>query len=258
MKISVVTVVRNAAATIEDTLRSVVSQDHPDVEHIVVDGASVDGTLEVLNRYRPHLAQLVSEPDSGIYAAMNKGWRLARGEVIGFLNADDIYAHSGVLAKIQTALADSTLDACYADLVYVRRQDVTRMVRYWTSQPFRPGLFEYGWLPAHPTFFVRRHVYERYGGFDERYRIQSDFEIALRFLEIHRINSVYVPEILVCMRMGGITNRSLRTILKGNLESYQACRAHGLSVTPWFFVRKWAMRAPQFVRRPRVGQTPAP
>ncbi|MDH3282223.1 MAG: glycosyltransferase, partial [Gammaproteobacteria bacterium] len=156
MKISVVTVVRDAVTTIEDTLKSVISQDHPDVEHIIVDGASTDGTREVLDRYRSHVAQLVSEPDSGIYAAMNKGLRLAGGEVIGFLNADDVYAHAGVLTIIERVLADPELDACYADLVYVRRRDITQTIRYWTSQPFRPGLFEHGWLPAHPTFFVRR------------------------------------------------------------------------------------------------------
>ncbi len=250
VKISVITVVRNAAGTIEETLHSVITQSYPDIEHIVIDGASDDGTRDVLARYERNLACLVSEPDGGIYAAMNKGLARARGDIVGFLNADDMYSHPGVLSQVASVMTDCGRDACYADLVYVNRRDPGRTVRYWTSEPYRRGLCVRGWLPAHPTFFVRRELYERYGGFDERYAIQSDFEMALRLLEIHGINSVYVPEIWVRMRMGGVTNRSLRTVIQGNLESYRACREHGLPVTPLFFLQKWSMRIPQFLRRP--------
>ncbi len=250
MKISVVTVVFNGADTIEDTLRSVAGQTHDDVEHIVIDGASSDSTMEIVNRYRDHLAVVVSEPDRGLYDAMNKGIARATGEVVGTLNADDVYAHADVLRKVATVFADPKVDACYADLVYVARNSPEKVVRYWTSQSFQPGLFRRGWLPAHPTFFVRRSVYQRYGTFDLDYRIQSDFELTMRLLEVHRIRSVYVPEIFVRMRMGGTTNRSLANIIRGNLESYRACRKHGLAVTPWFFVTKILSRLPQFVSRP--------
>jgi len=250
MKITVVTVARNAADTIGDTLRSVAGQTHPDVEHLVVDGASTDGTLDVVEREGGHVARVVSEPDSGLYDAMNKGIALASGEVVGTLNADDMYMHERVLARVASVFENEAVQACYGDLIYVDRRDTNRIVRYWTSQAYAPGLFERGWIPAHPTFFVRRAVYERYGAFDLKYRIQSDFELTLRLLRVHGIRSVYIPEILVRMRMGGTTNRRLINVVRGNLESYRAAKRHGLPVTPWFFVMKIASRVPQFFRRP--------
>lgn len=250
MKISVITVARNAEQTIADTLASVQSQRFDDIEHIVIDGASRDRTLAIVDEYRSHLAQVCSEPDRGIYDAMNKGIGLATGEVVGTLNADDVYQNEAILARVAEIFADPGVDACHADLVYVDRADTRRIVRYWTSCEFRPGLFLRGWIPAHPTFFVRREIYERYGTFDLNYRFQSDFELTMRLLEIHRIRSRYVPEVFVRMRMGGVTNNSLGNIIRGNLESYRACKAHGLSVTPWFFVRKISSRIPQFFRRP--------
>ncbi len=249
MKLSVITVARNAAATISDTLRSVAEQSHPHVEHIVIDGASTDDTLQIVRGFS-HIAQLVSESDSGLYHAMNKGIRMATGEVIGILNADDVYAHADVLTSIANTFEDPDIDVSYGDLVYVERDHPDRVVRYWQSKPFSPGLFRRGWLPAHPTFFVRHSVYEKYGGFDLSYRIQSDFELTMRLLEIHRVPSRYLPEILVRMRMGGATNNSIANMIKGNMESYRACRRHGLAVTPWFFVSKFASRLPQFLRRP--------
>lgn len=250
MKISIVTVAKNAAGTIEDTLRSVASQSHVPTEHIVIDGGSTDATLNIVRRHGDHIAQLVSEPDRGLYDAMNKGIAAATGEVIGTLNADDIYAHGDVLRRVAEVFAEPEVEACYADLVYVQKHDLGKVVRYWKSRPYTPGLFARGWIPAHPTFFVRRGVYERYGGFDLRYHYQSDFELTMRLLEIHRIKSVYIPEIFVRMRMGGTTNRSVMNVVRGNLESFHACRTHGIPVSPWFFVTKFAMRLPQFFRRP--------
>lgn len=249
MKLTIITAARNAAATIADTLQSVAEQSHPDVEHIIIDGASTDGTLDVVRGFG-HVAQLVSESDHGLYHAMNKGIRMATGEIVGILNADDVYAHSNVLKTVAGVFQDPDVDACYGDLLYVERDRPERIVRYWQSQPFSPGLFHRGWLPAHPTFFVRRNLYERFGGFDLRYKIQSDFELTMRLLEINRVRSRYLPEVLVRMRMGGTTNNSIVNMVKGNLESYRACRRHGLAVTPWFFVRKVASRLPQFLRRP--------
>jgi glycosyltransferase involved in cell wall biosynthesis len=183
---------------------------------------------------------------------MNKGIALATGEVVGTLNADDMYMHEGVLARVASVFEDASVEACYGDLIYVDRADTDRIVRYWTSRPYAPGLFERGWIPAHPTFFVRRSVYERYGAFDLSYRIQSDFELTMRLLAVHGIRSVYIPEILVRMRMGGTTNRRVMNVVRGNLESYRAARSHGLGVTPWFFVVKILSRVPQFFRRPRL------
>lgn len=250
MKISVITVVRNNADTIADTLRSITTQTHPDIEHIVIDGASADGTLEIVKRLGNRGTKILSEPDYGIYDAMNKGIALATGDVIGFLNADDIYADESVLTQVAQIMADSSMDACYADLVYVDRKDTDRIVRYWKSRPYEAGLFEKGWLPAHPTFYARRRVYERYGGFDTRFRIQSDFELAMRFLHIHHIRSIYIPHIWVRMRMGGVTNRRVIDVIRGNLEAWRACRKHALRISPLFILTKVLSRVPQFFARP--------
>jgi glycosyltransferase involved in cell wall biosynthesis len=251
VKITVITVVYNNAATIEETIRSVASQRYSEVEHIIIDGGSTDGTMEIVNRHRDKLAIVVSEPDEGLYHAMNKGIALASGDVIGTLNSDDIYAGDDVLDTVAAVFDDPVVDACYADLVYVDPLDTSKIIRYWKSRPYELGLFRRGWIPAHPTFFVRRQVYEKYGDFDLRYKIQSDFDLTMRFLEIHQVRSVYIPKILVRMRMGGTTNKRLGNIIKGNLESYRACRENGLKVTPLFFVVKIFSRLPQFVRRPK-------
>lgn len=249
MKITVVTVVRNAEKTIEETIRSIRNQGHTDVEHIVVDGASTDGTLDIVKRYRDTISKIISEPDSGLYDAMNKGLALATGEVVGFLNADDFYNHSRVLEQIDRVMKDPKVDACYADLVYVDPEDTTRVVRYWKSQPFKEGLCRKGWLPAHPTFFVRRQIFKRFGGFDLEFSRQADFELALRLLEIHKISAAYVPEVWVRMRVGGLSNNSILGVIKGNVEAYRACHKNGISVTPLFMVRKVLSRLPQFLSR---------
>lgn len=249
MKISIVTVCYNSASTIEDALMSVIHQDFNNVEHIVIDGNSTDNTVPILNSYR-HISTLISEPDHGIYDAMNKGIALATGDVVGFLNADDFYADNTVLSQVAESFQDTKLDACFADLVYVDKKDSTKVVRYWKSCSFISGLFKRGWMPAHPTFFVRRRVYERLGLFDLRFPRQADFELTMRFLEVHKIRSVYIPEVWVRMRMGGASNNSIRGVIKGNLEAYRACKLHGLDVGPLFILRKVLSRLPQFFTKP--------
>jgi len=252
MKVSVITVVRNGADTIEDAIRSVATQDYPNVEHIIVDGASTDGTLDIIKRHTATVAKYVSETDKGLYDAMNKGLGMATGEVIGFLNADDVYVHSRVLSRVAATLRHTSTDACYANLVYVSPDDPNRVVRYWKSRPYEDGLFEKGWMPAHPTFFAGRAIYERLGGFDLDFKRQADFELTMRFLAVHKICSVYIPEVLVRMRTGGLSNNSLSGIWQGNLEAYRACKKHNLPVTPLFMVRKILSRLPQFFARSHV------
>lgn len=252
MKISVITVVFNAVETIEDTIKSVIDQDYDDIEHIIIDGGSTDGTLDVVNCYKDHLAKVVSEPDNGIYDAMNKGIELATGEITGNLNADDWYAHSGVLSQVaNTFSADEGIDAVYGDIVYVTREQPHNIVRYWESGAYHDGLFEKGWMPAHPSFFVKREIYARYGKFDLDLKIQSDFELTMRLIAINRIKTRYLPGVMVKMRMGGVTNNRISNVIKGNLEAYAACRKNGLAVTPLFMVRKVLSRLPQFFRKPR-------
>jgi len=252
MKISIITVCYNAADTLGDTLDSVASQNYSDVEHIIVDGGSVDGTEEVVKDKGWRVAVWRSESDQGVYDGMNKGLLLASGEVIGFLNADDVYMHSDVLTKVAATMADPAIDACYANLVYVDRKQISRVIRHWTSQNYAPGLFEKGWMPAHPTFFVRKSVYERLGGFNLRYRLQSDFDLALRFISIHDIRTRFIPEVWVRMRMGGMSNNSIRNVIRGNIEAYSSCRANGLKVPLWFILSKVFSRLPQFVKAYRM------
>lgn len=250
MKVSIITACYNAARTIEDTLRSVAAQTHPEIEHIIVDGLSTDGTMAVVEHFRRSHARILSEPDRGIYDAMNKGIALSSGDIVGFLNADDVYADSTAVAAIVEAFANPEVDACHADLVYVDGRDPSRIVRYWKSRDYEYGLFRTGWMPAHPTFFVRRRIFEKYGMFDLGYSLQSDFDLTLRFLEVHRIRSVYIPRVLTRMRTGGVTNKSIGNIIKGNLEAYRACRKNGIPVGPWFIVRKILSRVPQFFLKP--------
>lgn len=252
MKISIITVCYNSADTIGETLRSVREQTYEDIEHIIIDGGSTDKTLEVVAAGGLHLVKLVSEPDRGIYDAMNKGLGLATGEVVGFLNSDDVLAHPAVIQKIARAMVNPSIDACYGDLVYVAREDTNRVVRYWKSQDYRHGLFERGWVPAHPTFYARRVLYQNYGNFDLGMGLAADFDILLRFFEAHRITSVYIPEVLVSMRLGGATNVSFCNVFRQNVEIAHAFRKYGLSVglKPFFF--RLISRLAQFVRRPSL------
>lgn len=222
VKISVITVSYNSAATIADTVRSVASQTHPDIEHLVIDGRSTDDTVRVVEANRhPHLV-LSSEPDKGIYDAMNKGLARASGEVIGFLNADDLFADPGVVARMARVFEeDPGLEACFGDLVYVT-EDNHKVVRYWKSRPYERGSFARSWCPAHPTFYIRRSALERLGKFDLSYRLAADAEFMMRYLEGGGIRSAYIPHVQVRMRVGGATNQSWRNIVQQNREIFQA------------------------------------
>jgi glycosyltransferase involved in cell wall biosynthesis len=248
MKISVITAVYNNRDTIAQALDSVLAQTHPDVELIVIDGGSTDGTLAVLQGYDDRLAVLVSEPDRGIYDALNKGIARASGEVVGFLHSDDLFADAAVLARIGATFADPAVDAAYGDLLYVSKDDPSRVVRTWRSAAFSPARLARGWMPAHPTFYVRRAVYETLGGYDTRYRIAADYDCILRFLGKGGIRAAYIPQVLVKMRVGGASNRSLRNILQKSREDYRALRVNGvggLGALAW----KNLSKLPQFLKR---------
>ena len=227
MKISIITVCFNSAETIADAVESVLSQRRVDLEYIVVDGASTDGTLDVLRSYGSKISRLISEPDGGIYDAMNKGISLVAGDVVGVLNSDDYYADEGVLARVETAFDHLHVDCVYGDLHYVANDDPTRVVRDWKSGPYEEGKFRTGWHPPHPAFFVRRSLYEKLGLFDLNLRIAADYEFMLRVLEKHSAKVAYLPEVLVKMRTGGESNRSVMNILKANIECYRAWRING-------------------------------
>lgn len=249
--ISIITVCFNSANTIESTIRSITEQDYPDVEHIVVDGGSTDGTREIVAS-STSVSKFTSEPDDGIYDAMNKGIAMASGEIVGILNADDFYASNDVLSHIAKVFENPDIDACYADLVYVGREDTDKVVRYWKSRAYKSGLFRHGWMPAHPTFFCRKSVYERYGNFDLDYEIAADVELLFRFLEKHQLQSVYLPKTLIKMRLGGTTNQSWRNIKTQNAEVLSALNKHyGRVSRIRFFLGKLFNRSSQFFRRPK-------
>lgn len=247
MKITVITVCRNAVDTIRDCIESVSAQTHPEVEHWIIDGDSTDGTRQLLEAMQAeHGFHLLSEPDRGLYDAMNKGLARATGYVIGFLNADDWYATETVLAEVAAALTDPAPQACYGDLRYVDRWDSDRVVRDWIAGAYQPGAFFRGWMPPHPTFFARGTVYTRWGGFDTRYRFGADWELLFRLFEVAKIETVYVPRHWVTMRLGGETNRSLRNILANHRECLAAFRHHGYRAGWLFPIRKVAHRLRQF------------
>lgn len=228
MKISIITAVYNRADTIGDAMRSVQAQAYDPVEHVIVDGASRDRTRMVVEELRHSQTRFVSEPDEGIYDAINKGMRLASGDILGLMHSDDVFAHDGVLGKVAAAFADPGIDMVYGDLHYVSKQDLSRVIRVWRAGEFTPGLLARGWMPPHPTLYVRRSVIERHGGYDTSYRIAADYDAVLRWFGAARLRSAYIPDVLVKMRIGGESNRSLGRILAKSREDLRALREHGV------------------------------
>jgi len=220
-----------------------------EVEHIVIDGGSQDGTVEVVKKFGDDIAVFLSEPDKGIYDAMNKGLKIARGDIIGTLNGDDFYAHRNVLAKVASVLADSSCASCYGDLVYVERNNPQKTVRRWRSGPYDYRKFYWGWMPPHPTFFARRAVYEKYGCFNLQLGTAADYELMLRFLVKHRIAAQYIPDVLVKMRMGGRSNVSLRSRIDANKNDRLAWHVNDLKPYPWTLTLKPLSKIGQFIFR---------
>lgn len=230
--ISIITVVHNTGYALSDCLSSVEIQTYPRIEHIIIDGGSTDETLAIARKYTK-IAHLVSEPDEGVYDAMNKGIRLAQGDIVGILNADDYYTSSEVLTRVAEVFRDPAVDACYADLQYVDSCNTDRIVRYWRSGAYSLKKFYWGWMPPHPTFFVRRFLYERFGLFNLELGVASDYELMLRFLLKHKIHAVYIPDVLVKMRTGGISNSSLQNRLQANRMNRKAWLINNLKPYPW-------------------------
>ncbi|OPX40858.1 MAG: glycosyl transferase [Desulfobacteraceae bacterium 4484_190.3] len=245
MKISIITAVRNGVSSIGDCIESVQNQTYP-VEHIIIDGGSTDGTIEIVNKYRDRISKFISEQDKGIYDGMNKGIKIATGDIIGILNSDDVYADETVIEEVVKAMEGKNADVCWGDLVYVKKNDTDNIVRYWKSSAYKSGRFKRGWMPPHPTFFVRKSVYEKYGYFNLDFPIAADYEIMLRFLERYKISSYYIPKFLVKMRAGGRSNKSLLNIIRANIQCYKAWEVNGLSVNPLVFLIKPASKTFQF------------
>ena len=248
MKISLVTAVYNRAATVGAALDSVRAQRGVEVEHVIVDGGSTDATLAEVERRRHPGMRVLSEPDEGVYDALNKGIRMASGDVVGMVHSDDELAHVGVLAQVAEAFAASGADAVYGDLEYVSAADPSRVVRYWKSGAYHPGLLRRGWMPPHPTLFLRREVFAQHGLYDTSYRIAADYEAVLRYFGRGGISAAYVPEVLVRMRLGGESNRSLRQLLRKSREDFRALRATGMGGFGTLALKNFG-KLPQFILR---------
>lgn len=246
MKISVITVCYNSQATIRDTIESVLSQDYSNVEYVIVDGGSSDSTLQIISEYSSRIAIIISEPDKGIYDALNKGLNVATGDFVGFMHSDDTYADSGVLSRIAESAAG--FDAVYGDLDYVSQNDSEKVIRHWRSRDYDTRLLKQGWMPAHPTLYIRRNIYEELGGFDLSFKIAADYDSILRYFSQPGFRARYLPETLVKMKLGGISNGSLKGIVQKTKEDMKALQKNGVSF-PWLVIAlKNISKVKQFLR----------
>lgn len=228
MRVSILTVVYNGAATIRHSIDSVLAQDYPDIEYIIVDGNSKDGTQDIVRSYGNKIARFLSEPDAGIYDAMNKGIQLATGDVIGILNADDFYAYPSVVSEVAGVLAASNADASYGDLEYIDANDATVVRRKWVSGAYKVGAFLNGWMPPHPTFFVKKEVYNTHGLFRLDLGSAADYELMLRFVHRENIKLAYLPKVLVKMRSGGVSNSTFKNRIAANQNDRLAWKINNL------------------------------
>ncbi|MEX0929823.1 MAG: glycosyltransferase family 2 protein [Balneolales bacterium] len=249
MKVSIITVVFNNRHTIRHAIQSVLGQDHPDLEYIIIDGGSTDGTLEIIKTYGSKIDTVVSEPDNGIYDAMNKGIARATGDIVGILNSDDIYQDRKVLSRVDRIFTNENPDSLYGDLVYVEPDDVDKVVRYWQAGKYYKGIFLHGWMPPHPTFFVKKEVYDRLGDFRDDMGLVADYEIMLRFLHRSGISTWYIPEILVRMRNGGTSNASISNRIKVNLGNRKAWKSIGMRPNFYTLWMKPIRKIPQYLKR---------
>jgi len=246
MKIAIITVVYNNEKMIEKCIKSVLNQTYPNIEYIVIDGGSIDGTIDIVKNYKNRIARIVSEPDNGIYDAMNKGINLAKGDIIGILNSDDFYFDDYVIEKVVDNFNKYDTAAVYGDLIYVDTVDTDKVIRHWKSGNFKYSKLKFGWMPPHPTFFVRREIYQTLGTYNLEYRISADYDLMLRFLGKFKISVSYLPEILVKMRVGGKSNKTISNIIRKSLEDYRIIKNYRIGGL-YTLIAKNLSKIPQFL-----------
>lgn len=250
MKISVITVCFNSEKTIGDTIRSVVTQTHGDIEYIVVDGGSSDGTREIVHSFGEDIARFVSEPDNGLYDAMNKGLALATGDVVGFLHSDDMFADQHVISGVASALMLHETDSVYGDIQYVDQKNTDKILTFRTSGNYHRYKFWFGWSPPHPTFYMKRSFYQKHGGFDTTFKIAADYDSLLRYMVKGRITSTYNPMVRVRMRVGGVSNRTMTNVRQKWAEDYRAMQKNGFG-NPLTHFLKTMRPVAHFYRSPK-------
>jgi glycosyltransferase involved in cell wall biosynthesis len=253
VKISIITTSYNSSATIKDTINSVLKQKYTDIEYIIIDGGSNDGTVEIVQSFGDKISRFISEPDSGMYSAMNKGIRLASGDIIGILNSDDFLYDENIIAKIAKTFSGEDIDAVYGDVVFVKPGNLNRIVRYYSSAGFSPEKFKYGIMPAHPSFYARKMCYENHGYYKEDYRIGSDFDLLIRFLFKNKIRYRYMKIPFVTMRTGGKSNRSIVSNIVLNKEIARACRENGIDTNYFNIYSKYFLKVSELFCNRKKG-----
>ena len=248
-KVSIITVCYNSSKTIEDTIKSVLNQTYSNIEYIIIDGLSTDHTLEIVNKYKNEISTIVSEKDDGLYDAINKGIQLATGEIIANLNSDDFYIDNNVIEDIVNQFEKEKTDTLYADLYYVDAIDTNKIARHWKSGAYEKGMFYKGWMPPHPTFFVKKEVYSKHGLFNLELKSAADYEIMLRFIHKHNCSTSYLPRVVVRMRVGGVSNASIINRLKANREDKRAWEINGLKPKPFTLIFKPLSKLGQFLKK---------
>jgi glycosyltransferase involved in cell wall biosynthesis len=228
MKVSIITATYNSASTIRDTLESVAKQTYSNIEHIIIDGLSKDNTLDIVKEY-PHVDKVISEKDKGIYDAMNKGIRAATGDVVGILNSDDFYPHNNILKKVTEEFRTKKVNAIIGDILFVSPNNIKKVVRYYSAKRWKPSKFVKGYMPPHPSFFVYKKFYEQLGVYQIDYKIAADYELLIRFLATNQLSYSYIPEAIVHMRAGGVSNESIKSRYVLNQEIVRACKENGLN-----------------------------
>jgi len=228
MKISIITVTFNSAKTVRDTLKSIENQDYNNIEILLIDGISTDSTVAIASEFNHLNLRIISEQDKGLYDAMNKGISLATGDVVGILNSDDFYTDSSIVSAVMHCFNDTSVDAVYGDLNYVSAENTEKITRRWKSGDYDSKRFLNGWMPPHPTFFLRKKYYHDFGNFDLEFKRSADYELMLRMLYKHQLKAKYIPSVFVHMRTGGASNSSLKARIEANKEDALAWKKNGL------------------------------
>ncbi|OJV86372.1 MAG: glycosyl transferase [Bacteroidia bacterium 44-10] len=239
MKVSIITTTFNSASTICDTIESVIAQDYTNIEHIIVDGASKDNTMNIVKSYGNKISCIISEPDKGIYDAMNKGIRVATGDIIGILNSDDFFTSPDVISTIVKSFTQNDIDALYGDVHFVHSDNLNKPVRYYSSKIFKPSLFRYGFMPAHPSFYMKKGCYDLYGLYALDYKIASDYDLLIRYLYKHKIKYQYVQKDFVTMRIGGVSTENMQSRIVLNREIIRACNRYGIKTNMFLLSLKY-------------------